>query len=123
MVLLLTYVSALHAQAPQLQKVSLALTPAVLNFGAQAVNSASAPAKILVSNPSSSPVRITQVLASGIDFALTDKCGKELLPGSRCSVEVVFRPAEPGERLGVVEIVSSDPASPHYVPLSGTGTQ
>lgn len=106
------------AQSPPV----LVITPPKLNFAAQTVNSQSAPTTITVANQSGAALRVHQILASGIDFSATNTCGNEIADGVQCTVQVTFKPAISGERLGSLQIVTSDAESPHVVPLSGTGT-
>ena len=100
---------------------ALTISPARLEFAEQAVGSSSAPENVTLENETATPIRITQMLASGIDFHVKNECGSELSVGNQCAIEVVFQPATIGERLGVIEIISSDAGSPHYVSLMGTG--
>lgn len=101
---------------------ALTVTPAKLNFAPQGVSSQSAPMTVTVANLSGAVLRFHQVLASGIDFSAANTCGSELAAGAQCTVQVIFKPAISGERLGSLQIVASDADSPHVVPLSGTGT-
>lgn len=77
--------------------------------------------RLTISNPGGAAVRVHQILSSGIDFSATNNCGNEIAAGSECSVQVIFKPAISGERLGSLQIVASDAGSPHVVPLTGTG--
>lgn len=108
----------LRVVAPQ---NTLTISPVKLVFAEQAAGSSSTPQGLTLANESAVPIRITQVLASGIDFRINNTCGSELGVGNHCSIHVVFQPATIGERLGVVEIISSDAGSPHYVSLAGIG--
>ena len=100
---------------------ALAISPIRLEFAEQAVDSSSASENVMLKNETRSPISITQVLASGIDFHVKNDCGGELGVGNQCAIQVAFQPATIGERLGVIEIISSDTGSPHYVSLMGTG--
>ena len=120
--LLLICACGLGQDALVTPQASFTISPAKLVFPEQAVGSSSAPENVVLDNRTATPIRITQVLASGIDFHVKNNCGSELGVGNQCAMEVVFRPATVGERLGVVEIISSDAGSPHYVSLIGTGT-
>jgi hypothetical protein len=102
---------------------SLQVLPARLDFGEQAVGSPGQPATITVTNVSNATVRLQQILTSGIDFTENDDCNKELAPTAQCSIHVFLRPAIPGQRTGSVGITASDPGSPHYVALTGTGSE
>jgi hypothetical protein len=85
------------------------------------VGSQSVPLTIGVSNPTSAPVELAEIIVSGIDFVGSNDCGKELSAGARCSIQVVFKPAIPGDRIGSLEIVTSDKNVPFFVSLEGTG--
>ncbi|HEX6805051.1 MAG TPA: choice-of-anchor D domain-containing protein [Terriglobales bacterium] len=100
---------------------ALVISPPRIEFGKQTVDSPGAPVRITVRNPSNSTIRFDQIISSGIDFPSRNDCGKELAAGAECTVEVRFKPAISGDRLGAIEIAGSDSGSPHYVPLAGTG--
>ena len=100
---------------------SLTFTPAKVAFGAQSVNSESQPAAVTLSNPADQPIQLTQIIVSGIDFAATNDCKDELAPGTRCSIQVRFKPRIQGDRIGIIEILASDSPNPHFVPLTGKG--
>lgn len=100
---------------------ALIISPQNVQFGKQAIASASAPAQITVRNASSSPIRFDQIISSGIDFESRNNCGNELAAGAECTLQVTFKPAISGDRMGAIEIAASDSGSPHYVPLAGTG--
>jgi len=99
---------------------SLAITPASLDFGENAVGSQSQSLTITISNPGIVPVRL-DVLVSGIDFSEKTDCELSLAPGVSCTMQVSFKPVVPGARVGNVDISGSDSGSPHFVALVGTG--
>jgi len=99
------------------------VTPARIEFGSQPVGIASPPRSVTLSNSGAAPLSITGVFASGIDFSLDNHCGATLEPGASCALEVSFKPAISGRRLGILVIASSDGASPHRVVLEGSGEQ
>jgi Cep192 domain 4 len=109
-----------HAQAADSQRV-IEITPAKLEFGNQAVNTASQPQPVTVRNLGQSAVSIQYIIASGIDFSQTNNCGTGLAPAAECTVQVTFRPATTGPRLGTLSIFDSDPTSPQMVVVNGTG--
>lgn len=112
----------LCALAPaQNQPDALIISPQKVEFANQSVASESAPVEITVRNASSSAIHFNQIISSGIDFQSRNNCGDELLAGAECRVQVRFKPAISGSRMGAIEIAGSDAASPHYVPLAGTG--
>ena len=71
----------------------LKIEPLKLDFGWQAVGTASAPMAATITNTSNSPIRIVDITASGIDFNETTSCGEQIQPGAECAVQVVFKPA------------------------------
>ena len=100
---------------------ALLVSPSNVAFGKQSVASQSAPLEITVRNASNSAIHFTQIIASGIDFESRNNCGNDLPAGAQCTVQVSFKPAISGDRMGAIEIAASDSGSPHYVPLQGTG--
>jgi centrosomal CEP192-like protein len=120
--LLVSTLFLLARSAPsQRANSSLEISPASIAFPAQAVGAQSAPLSLTVNNSTSSAIRLDQVLSSGIDFNAKSNCGPELTSGSSCTIEVTFKPAISGERMGILEVLSSDKSSPHFIPLSGIG--
>lgn len=115
-------VLALWSFAPaQIEPQALEISPPKVAFEKRLVASESAPVEITVRNASNSPIHFNQIISSGIDFESRNNCGQELGAGAECTVQVTFKPAISGERMGAIEIAASDSGSPHYVPLSGTG--
>jgi len=76
---------------------------------------------ITLTNKSSSAITITSVSVVGTDFRQTNNCTGTLQPQASCQVTVVFQPSAGGPRWGQVNIVDSDPGSPHRTRLVGTG--
>ena len=115
-------VLALWSFAPaQTQPPALVISPPQIAFEKQSVASESAPVEITVRNASNSAIHFNQIISSGIDFESRNNCGQELAAGAECTVQVTFKPAISGARMGAIEIAASDSDSPHYVPLAGTG--
>jgi len=104
-----------HSAAP------LNISPDSVTFPKLPVGSSTPPLTLTLSNPASSPIRLQEIIISGIDFAQRNDCGKELASGAECSILIVFKPATSGERLGNLEIIASDRNVPHFVALTGTG--
>jgi hypothetical protein len=92
-----------------------------IDFSETAVESQGPAQTISVSNPTQSKIIFTQILTSGIDFSEKHDCAQALDPGAECTVQVFFKPAIPGPRNGNLIIMGSDPASPHFIILTGTG--
>jgi hypothetical protein len=107
--------------AAQNQPDALIISPPKVEFGNQSVASESAPVQITVRNGSNSAIHVDPIISSGIDFASSNNCRNELPAGAECIVEVKFKPAIAGDRMGAIAIDASDSGSPHFVPLAGTG--
>jgi hypothetical protein len=109
--------------AGQTQNASpgLTITPPKVDFGRQALNSSGPPVTVTVSNLTSSPIAIEEIITSGIDFPSRNGCEKQLAPAAQCSIEITFRPVITGDRMGLLEVTASDSANSHFVPLTGIG--
>jgi hypothetical protein len=110
--------SPLFAQTPP---TGLQVSAAKLDFGEAAVDSETPAQTVTLSNPTQSNITMEQIIASGIDFTQKNDCGKVLAPGAQCTIQVFFKPMIPGLRIGNLDVMGSDPASPHFIPLTGTG--
>jgi hypothetical protein len=108
----------IYSQTPP---TGLQISPVSIDFGETEVNSDSPPRTISLSNPTKSNIAMQQVITSGIDFSEKHDCGQTLAPGAQCTIQVSFRPAIPGPRIGNLDVMGSDPASPHFIALNGTG--
>jgi Cep192 domain 4 len=97
------------------------ITPEKIDFGSQATGVASQPKSATLTNISQANVTIRDVSVSGIDFAETDTCQGSLSPGANCTIQVTFKPAVTGPRLGTIIISDSEPSSPRFLVLTGTG--
>ena len=107
-----------YSQTPP---TGLQISPASVDFGVREVNSDSPPRTIALSNPTKSNITMQQVITSGIDFSEEHDCGETLAPGAQCTIRVSFKPAITGLRIGNLDVMGSDPASPHFISLTGTG--
>lgn len=105
----------------QTTPAGLQVSPTSIDFGEISVATDAPPRTITVTNPTTSPVTIEQIIASGIDFSEKHNCGLTLQPGAQCNIEVTFTPAITGVRTGNLDIMGSDLASPHFVALNGAG--
>jgi subtilisin family serine protease len=101
----------------------LALSSDALSFGEQELGVASAARIVVVANPHATPLALEQIAVSG-DFARAGgtcpAAPGTLPPASNCTVAVVFTPTAIGARDGALTI-SSGPAAPVQVRLSGSG--
>ena len=107
--------------APQEAARALTITPARLDFGSLAVGATSPVKTATVSNAGSSEVRIDAILTSGFDFSQTNTCGPSLAAGASCTIQVTFKPATSGPRLGTLNVFDSAQGSPHMIAIAGTG--
>ena len=101
------------------------VAPATVAFGQPLVGSESAAKKITVTNNKASALTVSRVHLEGVnaaDFAQVNTCPASLAAGATCDAWVTFKPSAKGTRKGFLVINDSDPASPHAVALSGTGT-
>jgi hypothetical protein len=99
----------------------LQLSPAKIDFGEAAVGSENPPRTITLSNATKSSITMEQIITAGIDFSQKNDCGQTLAPGVQCTIQVFFKPATSGPRIGNLDVMGSDPASPHFIALNGIG--
>ena len=109
------------ANRPAASSTLVNLTPASLDFGEQPVGSIAPPKTATLANGGATPLKITDIVTSGIDFSQSNDCGQNLKPGASCTIQITFRPAITGPRIATLQILDSDPASPQSVVLNGAG--
>ena len=97
------------------------ISAATIDFGKAAVDSESPPHALTLTNPTKSNIVMEQIIASGIDFSQKNDCGQTLAPGAQCTIQLFFKPAISGSRTGNLDVMCSDPASPHFIALNGIG--
>ncbi len=114
----LALVARVHSQTtpPGLQ-----VSAANIDFGEAAVDSESPAHTLTLTNSTKSNITMEQIIASGIDFSQKNDCGQTLAPGAQCTIQVFFKPAISGSRLGNLNVTGSDPSSPHFIALNGIG--
>jgi phospholipase C len=76
-----------------------------------------------IQNTDTKALSITSISEVGEDFTQTNTCPASLAPSASCNVTVKFTPITTGPRWGQINIVDSDPGSPHLVRLVGTGVK
>ena len=104
---------------------NVVVAPTSLTFAAQLVGTTSSPQIVTVSNVSTGTLSGIAISLTGTnlsEFGETTTCGTTLAGGSNCNISITFTPAASGSRTAGLRIVSSDPASPLQITLSGTGT-
>jgi hypothetical protein len=96
-------------------------SPHSLSFGNQIVGSSSVPQTVILSNTGTAPLQFNTIYTTG-DFSETTGCSSPLVPGTRCSISIVFTPTARYARTGTLVISSSQISQTDTVTLSGTGT-
>lgn len=114
---------AQDATVPAVQPTGAAivLTPASLEFDPLPQGTISQPKTATLTNPGTSEAAIQKIIASGIDFDQTNNCGSSLAAGGKCEIQVTFKPATIGSRVGNLTVVVSASAKPYMIALNGTG--
>ncbi len=97
------------------------LSPANVTFPSQYVGTSGLPQTVMLNNPQSSPLAITNVTATPTDFAPLSTCGNTLAPGGSCSIGVFFDPTASGTRNGTLMVTDNASNSPQTAALTGTG--
>src|SRR5260370_37482666 len=104
-----------------LNRPFIALFPTMVSFAKQLVGTTSTAQTAVLYNPSSAPLKITSIVASG-DFTQTNTCGSDVPGGANCTVSITFAPTASGTRTGRLTITDNSPGSPQVIGLTGTGT-
>lgn len=100
---------------------AISISPTVLTFGNQVVNTSSAGQKVTVSNTGFVNITVNSVQSSG-DFSETDNCsGVTLTPGQNCTITASFAPVVTGALTGTITINDTTTGAPHLVNMTGTG--
>ena len=102
-----------------MQWVSVVLSPNPLSFGNRLPNISST-LPVTLRNDNSAVLNITEIGITGI-FGQTNNCPNALSSGSSCTINVTFLPTSLGPQSGMLTVTANDSASPHQVPISGTG--
>jgi len=103
------------------------VTPTVIGFGSQNLNTASNALNITVTNSGKAALTIASVALNGgnaTDFADTNNCGASVAIGASCSITVTFTPSATGARSTTLTITDNSnnvAGSTQTVALSGTG--
>ena len=101
----------------------LTISPIILSFPQQEVETPSAAKNVTLTNPNSSALQIDTVTPSAGDFSVSsDGCSGVLLaPAAKCIVSVIFTPSETGTRTGTLTLTDGAANSPQTVNLTGKG--
>ena len=116
-----TPLEIVQAIPPAVPPSAIVLTPSGLAFGTLPVGTASLPKTATLTNHGTATVTISDILTSGIDFSQSNTCGATLAAGAGCAIDVIFKPAVLGPRIGTLDVIDSDGGSPHTIVLSGSG--
>ena len=95
------------------------VAPASLDFGTQAIGSASAGQAVNVTNTGGETLSVTGATATG-DFQATSGCATSLGAGASCTIQVAFAPSALGARTGTLTVTTTA-GGPFAVGLTGTG--
>ena len=107
------------ATTPQPQ---LVVNPANVDAGSATVGSKTT-SNITLSNTGNADLTISAVTVNGAPFGVTGIATPMVISaGQSTTMGVLFAPSAAGVDTGSISIISSDPASPTTVALSGTGT-
>jgi hypothetical protein len=102
--------------------VAVAVAPASLAFGKEALNATSTPRTATITNNSQiASINIASINATG-DFAVAaNSCASILAPKANCTLTLTFTPTALGTRSGMVTISDDGANSPQTIALSGSG--
>jgi hypothetical protein len=96
-----------------------AISPTVLTFGVQQIDTASPAQEITLSNTGDLPLTLIAAQITSGDFTVVNACGNSLNPHSTCSMGVAFAPKNVGPLSGVLTL--SDQYRSQTVALDGIG--
>ena len=85
----------------------LALDPATLAFGNQAVGTSSAPKTVTVQNRTDSVVAISNIKLAGAgarQYSYTSSCGSSVIGNGSCTIKVTFHPASKGVKSATLSV-------------------
>ena len=96
------------------------VSPTSLAFGNQAIQTASAPNPVTLTNNLPTALSISSITVTG-DYTQTNTCGTALAAGATCTISVTFTPAATGSLTGTLTVTDSASNSPQTASLTGTG--
>jgi hypothetical protein len=97
------------------------VSPTVLTFGLQDLNTTSQPLSLTLTNSGTSTLQVAAISASG-NFQQNTTCGTQLAVGASCAITVVFTPNAAGSLSGAVSIHDNAADTPQKISLTGTGS-
>lgn len=100
---------------------SVSLSASSLAFGAQNLNTTSAPQNVQLTNTRTATLHFTSIGATG-DYSQTNNCGASVGAGLACTIAVTFTPRIIGADNGAITIADDSAGSPQTIQLTGAGT-
>jgi hypothetical protein len=113
--------NAFVAKIDPAHKPGIAIVPASLNFGNQALSVRSAAKTVTVINAGSAALTITEITTDD-EFLETDNCiGTLSAGGGYCTISITFTPSALGSVTEEISITDTAPDSPHTITVTGSG--
>jgi len=103
-----------------LQAQNISVTPKLIAFPNQGVNTTSAAYAITVWNNQTGTLNISSIQTAA-PFAQTNNCGTSMAPNAQCTINVTFRPTAIQYYSSTLTITDSAGNSPQVVTLTGSG--
>ena len=105
---------------------AVSVTGGPLLFANQLAKTTSAAQTVTVTNQGTATITMGQIILNDTtDFAISaNTCpaaGHGLASKANCTISVTFKPATTGAKKGALVITDSDPSSPQFVGMTGTG--
>lgn len=97
------------------------VSPSVMTYGAQTLNSQSALQTAVVTNVGAFGLPIESITSVG-DWIVSNNCPAVLQPGETCQISAVFNPKRAGLHTGGIYVNTGDAAGTEFVQLIGTGS-
>ena len=100
------------------------LAPTSVAFGAQTVNTSSAPQLLTVTNTGTVAVPISSISLGGTNpgqFSQTNTCGTSVAVSGSCTISVVFTPTSNGAKSATLNVNAGNGAGRQTAALTGTG--
>lgn len=96
------------------------VSPSVMTYGAQSLNSQSALQTAVVTNVGAFGLPIESITSVG-DWIVSNNCPAVLQPGETCQISAVFNPKRAGLHTGGIYVNTGDAAGTEFVELMGVG--
>jgi hypothetical protein len=114
--------NAFMAKIDSANSPAMALAPAKLNFGDQALSVRSPARTVTLINAGSAPLQITAITSPTADFTETDDCiGTVSAGGGSCTINVTYTPSALGAVTDTFSLTDNAAGSPHTITVTGTG--